>query len=87
MESIELRARQLSAGTDHRQAVRELLRLVGTDRSALESARDGLVLHLHRHGDDWQATAALTLLNRSLAEYGWTDRYDWKVRWRQHRKP
>lgn len=65
----------------------ELVALAGDDRAALEAARDRLVTSLHRQADDYQATAALTLLNRALGRYGWTERYDWKVRWAKHRKP
>lgn len=86
-EMIERRARELSTSPDQRQAAEELVRLTGTDRSALESARNHLASVLHNRTDDWEATAALTLLNRALAQYGWSDPYDWKVRWRQGRKP
>lgn len=65
----------------------ELVALAGTDRAALERARNHLAARLHGHADDHQATAALTLLNRALVRYGWTEKYDWRVRWSKHRKP
>ena len=46
-----------------------------------------VVLSLHSHPDDWDATRALTLLNKALVEFGWKDPFDWKVRWSQRRKP
>jgi hypothetical protein len=61
--------------------------MVGDDRALLEAAQRELALHLHSHPDDWVATAALILLNKALVQYGWSDPYDWKVRWSQHRKP
>lgn len=69
------------------EAEAELVTMAGVDREALEAARDRMVTRLHRRPDDWDATGALTLLNRALARYGWVERYDWKVRWAQHRKP
>ena len=38
--------------------------------------------------DDWDATAALTLLNRTLSLLPRHDPLDWRVRWTQRfRKP
>ncbi|MDQ6782890.1 MAG: hypothetical protein M3063_05490 [Actinomycetota bacterium] len=65
----------------------ELVVMAGDDRDALEAARNRLAHRLHGHADDYAATAALTLLNRSLVRYGWSERYDWKVRWAKNRKP
>lgn len=83
-DALCVRALELRPGPD---AEGELVAMAGDDRAALEAARDHFVDRLHDHGDDWAATAALTLLNRSLSRYGWSERYDWKVRWAQHRKP
>ena len=67
--------------------VTEMLHLAGEDRKALEEARNAVAGRLHDRPDDYQATAALRTLNRTIAELGWVDPYDWKVRWAQHRKP
>jgi hypothetical protein len=53
------------------------------DRQALERAQSDLVQRIHERSDDFQATAALSLVNKALASVGWTDPYSWKHR----RKP
>lgn len=53
------------------------------DQGELESARQYLVWRIQQRSDDYQATAALTLVNRALARVGWHDPYAWKHR----RKP
>ncbi len=53
------------------------------DREALERAQADLVGRIHERSDDFQATAALNLINRALASVGWPDPYSWKHR----RKP
>jgi hypothetical protein len=55
----------------------------GGDRAALERAQRDLVQRIHERSDDFEATAALGLVNRALAAVGWTDPYSWKHR----RKP
>jgi hypothetical protein len=74
-------------GSDPEAAVKELIEAAGHDRSALEEAQRHYAIRLHNRSDDWEATAALTLLNRALARVGWDDEFDWKKRWAQHRKP
>ncbi len=54
-----------------------------SDRPALELAQKDLVGRIHQRSDDFQATAALNLVNRALAAVGWPDPYSWKHR----RKP
>lgn len=83
-EALYVRALELSSGE---ASEAELVAMAGDDRAALEHARDRLATRLHGHAGDWDATAALSLLNRALARYGWTERYDWKVRYTNHRKP
>jgi hypothetical protein len=61
-------------------AVRRLVSLAGNDRASLVAARDAFARRLHGHADDYAATAALRLLNRALAAYGWHDPYDWRSR-------
>jgi hypothetical protein len=53
------------------------------DRQALEQAQADLVQRIHVRSDDFQATAALNLVNRALASVGWSDPFSWKHR----RKP
>ncbi|MDQ2729809.1 MAG: hypothetical protein M3Y91_18575 [Actinomycetota bacterium] len=84
IDAICARARELSPGE---ASEAELVVMAGDDRDALEAARDRVAYRLHGHAGDHAATAALTLLNRALVRYGWSERYDWKVRWAKHRKP
>lgn len=53
------------------------------DRNDLETARQQLLARIYAHSDDFQATAALQLVNKALAKVGWHDQYSWKHR----RKP
>jgi hypothetical protein len=53
------------------------------DRQELQQGRQALVERIFRNSDDYQATAALNLVNRALAASGWDDPYSWKHR----RKP
>jgi hypothetical protein len=63
------------------EAVREL---AGEgDRVALHNARAELVALIYGRSDDYEATGALTLVNKALAAVGWYDPYSWKHR----RKP
>jgi hypothetical protein len=70
-----------SGVAEQTEPVRELL-AVG-DRQDLERARAELVRRIYQRSDDYQATAALTLVNKALATVGWPDPYNWKHR----RKP
>jgi sirohydrochlorin ferrochelatase len=63
------------------QAVKDLV--AAGDRSQLEKARAELVRRLSGRSDDFEATAALTVVNKALAGLGWDDPYNWKHR----RKP
>jgi hypothetical protein len=62
-------------------AVKEMA-LTG-DREELEKSRAELVRRISARSDDFEATAALTLVNKALAELGWDNPYSWKHR----RKP
>ncbi len=84
VDALYARAAELPPGESSEA---ELVALAGSDRDALEAARNRYSVRLHGHADDHRATAALTLLNRALMRYGWTERYDWRVRWAKHRKP
>lgn len=84
IDTLCARALELSPGDASES---ELVVMAGDDRDALEAARNRVAYRLHGHADDYTATGALTLLNRALVRYGWTERYDWKVRWAKHRKP
>lgn len=78
-DPICVEARKL-AGDGGDDAARALVELAGTDRGALEAARNAFARRLHGHPDDYEATSALQLLNRALATYGWHDPYDWRGR-------
>lgn len=69
-------------GDDELDAAVKKLAQAG-DRKGLEQAQTDLVRRLHERSDDFQATAALSLINKALAAVGWTDPYSWKHR----RKP
>lgn len=86
-EAIVQQAADLTRDHDQAAAVEKLIAMVGSDRRALEVARDQVAAHLHRHVDDFQATASLTLLNRALSGIPIVDPLDWRVRWSKHRKP
>jgi hypothetical protein len=69
------------AGTGSHEAAQELA--ATGDRAGLERAQAELVRLVHRRSDDYQATAALSLVNKALATVGWPNPYSWKHR----RKP
>jgi hypothetical protein len=74
--------RSSPAGSAERaQAVQELAG--AGDFGQLERAREVLVRRIYQRSDDYDATAALSLLNKALAAVGWQDPYSWKHR----RKP
>jgi hypothetical protein len=75
-------AANLGPGNESREAAVEQLAAPG-DREGLERAQSELVRRIHERSDDFQATAALNLVNRALAAVGWVDPYSWKHR----RKP
>lgn len=84
-ESIAARARDLRSTPDAEQT---LLTESGGDRALIEAARDKLAIYLHTNVDDFEATAALQLLNRALATLPRQDPLDWRVRWGQRfRRP
>ena len=86
-EAIAQHAADLAQDHDQAAAAAKLIELVGSDRHALEAARDRVAAHLHRQVDDFQATATLTLLNRALSAIPIVDPLDWRRRWSRHRKP
>jgi hypothetical protein len=81
-------ATELGSETDRDASVARLIEAAGGDRAAVEAARDDVARRLHGNAADWTATAALTLLNKTLVSMGWQDKYDWKIRWGQRfRRP
>jgi hypothetical protein len=64
-----------------------IVEAAGGDRSVVEAARDRVAAQLRWRVDDFEATAALRLLNRALSQVPPTDPFDWQVRWERHRKP
>jgi hypothetical protein len=87
IDDIVRQAAELAGGGDPVAAADALIASVGADRQALGSARDQVARHLHHQIDDFQATAALTVLNRALSRVPIVDPLDWRVRWAKHRKP
>jgi hypothetical protein len=86
-DAIVQQAADLTRDVDQAAAADKLIVLVGSDRHALETARDQVAAQLHRSVGDFQATATLTLLNRAMAGIPIVDPLDWRVRWAKHRKP
>ena len=74
------RAPELGRNPDRLAAVHEIVSLCGGDRAAVEAVRDRYARLLHGDSDNWDATAALNVLNPALAALGWDDRYDWRRR-------
>ena len=86
-EELSTRALEL-AGTGSPNAAEALAGASGGDRHLLEAARNLVVGRIHASVDDWSATDALTLLNRTLATMPREDPLDWRVRWGQRfRRP
>ena len=86
-EAIAAKALELSS-PGAAGAVDALIEEAGGDRALIEAARDQTADRIRAAVDDFEATAALTLLNRSLALLPRHDPLDWRVRWTQRfRKP
>ena len=86
--SIASRAADLAHAGPAAGATEELVSAAGGDRVLIEAARDQVAAGLHRAVDDFDATATLTFLNRTLAAMPREDPLDWRVRWSQRfRRP
>jgi F0F1-type ATP synthase membrane subunit b/b' len=87
-EAIASQAIELARSGATDSAAEALAAAAGGDRQTIEAARDQMASHLRNAVDDWSATAALTLLNRTLADLPRQDPLDWRVRWTQRfRRP
>ena len=86
-DDLAAKAAELAGGADRQSAVGTLVAECGGDRAALEAARDLTARKVRARIDDWEATAALTLLNLALANLPRHDPLDWRERWARHRKP
>lgn len=87
-DGLVARAFELSRSGGGPQAVDDLLAAASERRHDLESARDQVATRVHERVDDFEATAALQLLNRTLSRAPIHDPLDWKVRWGQRfRRP
>lgn len=88
-EAVAARAREKAlAGVSADEAVADILAAAGGDRRMVEAARDSVAARVHLHSDDFDATAALQMLNRVLSRLPIHDPLDWRVRWTQRfRKP
>lgn len=86
-EALIDRAAELAPDGSGSDASATLAELSGRNRILLEGARDRAAERVRERVDDWNATAALRLLNRALADLPRKDPLDWQVRWKQRRKP
>ena len=88
-EALAARALELAKGGGQgREGVDALISAAGGERIPLEAARDQMAARVRAAVDDWDATAALTLLNRTLSLLPRHDPLDWRVRWTQRfRRP
>ncbi len=82
VEEAVVLASTLTSGPEALDAAVQKL-AAGGDRRGLEQAQKDLVQRIQERSDDFEATAALSLVNRALAAVGWSDPYSWKHR----RKP
>jgi hypothetical protein len=69
------------------EVVADIETAAGGDRQLIEAARDEVAARIRAAVDDYDATATLTLLNRTLSKMPRNDPLDWRVRWARHRKP
>ena len=81
-EEAVVLASTLTSGPEALEAAVQKLAAAG-DREALALAQRDLVQRIQDRSDDFEATAALSLVNRALAAVGWSDPFSWKHR----RKP
>jgi hypothetical protein len=82
LEPIAEQAVALAAdGLSPEAAVQQLA--ASADKASLVRAQAELVRRVRERSDDFAATAALTLVNKTLASVGWADVFSWKHR----RKP
>ncbi|HET9077041.1 MAG TPA: hypothetical protein VFN68_08915 [Acidimicrobiales bacterium] len=87
-DALVARAYDLSRAGVTQAAVDELLSAASESRPDLEAARDRVAARVHARVDDFDATAALQLLNRALSRAPIHDPLDWKPRWGQRfRRP
>ena len=89
VDDVIARAGELTrdgAGAD--AVAQDLLAAGGGDRRTVEAARDQVAARIRARVDDFEATAVLQLLNRTLSQLPIHDPLDWKVRWGQRfRRP
>jgi hypothetical protein len=87
-EAIASRALEVAKDGPGPDAVEAVIAAAGGDRSVLEAARDRMASRVHTAVDDYDASGALTLLNRALSEIPRHDPLDWRVLWTQRfRRP
>jgi hypothetical protein len=86
--TIAARALELAKNGQTGDAVDVLIAAAGGDRALVEAARDEMATRIHAAVDDYDASGALTLLNRALSEIPRHDPLDWRVLWQQRfRRP
>jgi hypothetical protein len=85
---VERAFQAVEAGSDPGSAVTDIEVAAGGDRAVVEAARNEVSARVHARSDDFEATAALQLLNRTLSQMPIHDPLDWRVRWGQRfRRP
>lgn len=87
-ENVAARAGELARNGSGSDPAQELLAAAGGDRKTIEVARDLVAGRVRADVGDFEATAALQVLNRALSALPIEDPLDWKVRWGQRfRRP
>lgn len=87
-DALVQRAYTLSLSGGDPEAADDLVAAAGPARRDLEEARDRVANRVHARVDDFEASAALQLLNRALSRAPIHDPLDWRVRWTQRfRRP
>lgn len=80
-DEVFRRAPEFGRRPDRAQAVTEIVELAGSQET-LVAARDRYALQLHANSSDFEATAALNVLNPAVAAAGWDETFNWKRRLR-----
>jgi hypothetical protein len=79
---------EVAAGDTGPEAADRVAAVAGRHRGAVVEARDAMAARVGARVDDFEATAMLQLLNRTLSRMPIHDPLDWRVRWTQRfRRP
>lgn len=83
LDPVAAHAVSLAASAGPGDQAKAVADLASADHADLVKAQKDLVERIQLRSDDYQATAALRLVNKALAQAGWSDPFSWKHR----RKP